>query len=184
MIDVICGPMFSGKTEELIRRLRRLQYANSKFLLVKPTIDDRYDKIKITSHNKTSIESIPIQVPGEITHWLSENPDVTTIAIDEVQFLSNDIVHICNDLDPNYNIIVAGLDMDYKGRPFEVMQLFLPLADHIKKLSAVCVKCGADAKMSHRLSDGRNIVDVGGAEKYEARCKKCWLGLTTHPQQS
>lgn len=174
MIEVICGPMFSGKTEELIRRIRRLQYANTKFLLFKPTVDERYDKIKVTSHNKNWIDSIPIQVPGEITHWLSENPDTTTIAIDEVQFLGIDIVYMIRDWDKNYRVIVAGLDMDYRGNPFGMMQGLLPIADRVDKLSAVCIKCGADAKMSYKLSGNGDIVDIGGTEKYEARCIQCW----------
>ena len=174
MIEVICGPMFSGKTEELIRRLRRLQYAKVNFMLFKPTIDDRYDVINVTSHNKTSITSVPIQYASEITLHLNQNPSVTTVAIDEVQFLNSDILDICSQLDVNYHIIVAGLDMDHKGNPFKVMQGFLPIADRIKKLSAVCVKCGEDAKMSYKLSKDENIVDVGGSDKYEARCRKCW----------
>lgn len=174
MIEVICGPMFSGKTEELIRRLRRLQYAKVNFLLFKPTVDDRYDEINVTSHNKNSISSIPIQYTSEISLYIDRNPTFTTIAIDEIQFLNMDIMHLCNELDSRYHIIVAGLDMDHKGNPFKVMQGFLPIADRIKKLSAVCVKCGADAKMSYKLSKNKNIVDVGGSEKYEARCRKCW----------
>lgn len=174
MIEVICGPMFSGKTEELIRRLRRLQYARVNFMLFKPTIDDRYDEINVTSHNKTSITSVPIQYPSEITLHLNQNPDVTTIAIDEVQFLNGDIVDICSKLDVNYHIMVAGLDMDHRGNPFKIMQGLLTIADSVSKLSAVCVKCGADAKMSYKLSKNEDIVDVGGSEKYEARCRKCW----------
>jgi len=174
MIEVICGPMFSGKTEELIRRIRRLRYANVDFMLFKPTIDDRYHEINVTSHNKTTIKSIPIQYASEITLHIDQNPHITTIAIDEVQFLNPDIVNMCNNLDANYHILVAGLDMNHKGDPFTVMQGFLPIADKIEKLSAVCVKCGADAKMSYKLSEDASIVDVGGAEKYEARCRKCW----------
>ena len=175
MIEVICGPMFSGKTEELIRRVRRLKYANANFMLFKPTIDERYDKVKVTSHDKSWVDSIPIQVPGEITHWLSKNPNVNTIAIDEVQFLNTDVVQMARDWDKNYRVIVAGLDMDYKGNPFDVMQLFMPIADRVDKLSAVCVKCGLDAKMSKKLNASEtSIVDIGGADKYEARCLKCW----------
>ena len=177
MIEVICGPIFSGKTEELIRRIRRLQYAEVDFMLFKPTIDDRYHEINITSHNKTTIKSIPIQYASEITLHLDQNPHITTIAIDEVQFLHPDIVGICNNLDPNYHILVAGLDMNHKGEPFAVMQGFLPIADTIEKLSAVCVKCGHDAKMSYKISQDAIIVDVGGAEKYEARCRKCWASV-------
>jgi len=175
MIEVICGPMFSGKTEELIRRLNRLSYAKVPFLLFKSNIDNRYDDSdKVVSHNKRTIKSIPIGCSDEIFPYVEGNPTYKTIAVDEIQFLDARIIELCKKLDPDYRIIVAGLDMDSNGDAFYLMEQLLPMADHVKKLSAVCVKCGKDAKMSYKITKNDSIVDVGGKEKYEARCIECW----------
>ena len=166
--------MFSGKTEELIRRLNRLMYANVDFILFKPKIDDRYDELKVVSHNGRHIKAIPIQYAEEITTALASHY-CGVIAIDEVQFLNCSVVDICKNFDGNTRIILAGLDMDYTGKPFPVMKELLPIADKVDKLSAVCLKCGENAKMSYKIAtDNLNIVDVGGKDKYEARCKACW----------
>lgn len=168
--------MFSGKTEELLRRLNRLVYAHVNFLLFKPKIDDRYSELEVVSHNGRRVKSIPITYAEEIETVSVQNPTFSVIAIDEVQFLQHEVVNICKRFDsPTTRIIVAGLDMDYTGTPFDIMKELLPIADKVDKLSAVCLRCGEDAKMSYkRPSENSDIVEIGGSDKYEARCIGCW----------
>lgn len=175
-IECITGSMFSGKSEELIRRLRRGVYAKQKVIVFKPTIDDRYHKEKIVSHNGNAIEAINITDAKEIEqHDLS---DVDIIGIDEIQFFDRTVVDIAQDLaKKGYRVITAGLDMDFKGEPFDPVPEMLAVSEHITKLQAVCAVCGASSSRTQRLIDGRPakyddpIIMVGANESYEPRCR-------------
>lgn len=175
-IECITGSMFSGKSEELIRRLRRGVYAKQKVIVFKPTIDDRYHKEKIVSHNGNAIEAINITEAKEIEqHDLS---DVDIIGIDEIQFFDRTVVDIAQDLaKKGYRVITAGLDMDFKGEPFDPVPEMLAVSEHITKLQAVCAVCGASSSRTQRLIDGRPakyddpIIMVGSNESYEPRCR-------------
>lgn len=171
-IEVICGSMFSGKTEELIRRIRRAEYAKQKVLVFKPAIDDRYDAINIVSHSQMQAPSIPIQTPIEIYEHISD--DVKIIAIDEAQFFDESIVGICNDLaDRGIRVIVAGLDQDYKGNPFASMPQLLAIAEYVTKNLAICLSCGNPANRTQRTIHRDEQILVGSVEAYEARCRNC-----------
>lgn len=175
-IECITGSMFSGKSEELIRRLRRGVYAKQKVIVFKPTIDERYHKEKIVSHNGNAIEAINITEAKEIEqHDLS---DVDIIGIDEIQFFDRTVVDIAQDLaKKGYRVITAGLDMDFKGEPFDPVPEMLAVSEHITKLQAVCAVCGASSSRTQRLIDGRPakyddpIIMVGANESYEPRCR-------------
>lgn len=170
-IEVITGCMFSGKTEELIRRLRRAQIAKQKVKIFKPVIDARYDKDSIVSHSEQSLPSIQVKDANEIKNLVE---DAQVIAIDEAQFFSNDIVKVCNELaDEGKRVIVAGLDQDYKGMPFEPMPQLLAVAEYITKSLAICVNCGNPADRSQRKTAIEGKVVVGASDLYEARCRKC-----------
>jgi thymidine kinase len=163
--------MFSGKTEELIRRLRRAQIAKQKVKIFKPIIDDRYSHELIVSHNEQSLPSILINNAGEILE-LSE--DAQVIGIDEAQFFDEKLVNICNDLASNgKRIIVSGLDQDFRGIPFEPMPQLLAMAEYITKQLAICVVCGNPADKTQRKTTSTERVVVGAADIYEARCRKC-----------
>lgn len=171
-IEVICGSMFSGKTEELIRRIRRAEYAKQKVLVFKPALDDRYDVNNIVSHSNMQAPSIPITAASEIYQFLQE--DTQIVAIDEAQFFDESIVGICNDLaDQGYRVIIAGLDQDYKGDPFGSMPQLLSIAEYVTKNLAICLKCGNPANRTQRtVHDGHQIL-VGSTDAYEARCRNC-----------
>ena len=175
-IECITGSMFSGKSEELIRRLRRGVYAKQKVIVFKPTIDDRYHKEKIVSHNGNAIEAINITEAKEI--WQHDLTDVDIIGIDEIQFFDRTVVDIAQDLaKKGYRVITAGLDMDFKGEPFDPVPEMLAVSEHITKLQAVCAVCGASSSRTQRLIDGRPakyddpIIMVGANESYEPRCR-------------
>ncbi|HCX60246.1 MAG: thymidine kinase [Candidatus Cloacimonetes bacterium] len=171
-IEVICGSMFSGKTEELIRRIRRAEYARQKVLVFKPAIDDRYDAQNIVSHSNMQAPSIAINEPSEIYPFLQE--DTQIVAIDEAQFFDESIVGICNDLaDQGYRVIVAGLDQDYKGAPFGSIPQLLAIAEYVTKNLAICVKCGNPANRTQRTVHKGEQILVGSVEAYEARCRNC-----------
>lgn len=171
-IEVICGSMFSGKTEELIRRIRRAQYARQKIAAFKPAIDRRYDDKNIVSHSNMQEASIPINEASEI--YLHLDDEVEVIAIDEAQFFDSSIVGICNDLaDRGYRVIVAGLDQDYRGEPFGSMPQLLAIAEYVTKNLAICVKCGNPANRTQRLTHDSQRIVVGSTETYEARCRNC-----------
>ena len=171
-IEVICGSMFSGKTEELIRRIRRAEYAKQKVQVFKPIIDNRYDANNIVSHSQMQAPSIPIASPGEIYSYLDD--DVKIIAIDEAQFFDSSIVGICNDLaDRGYRVIVAGLDQDYKGEPFGSMPQLMAIAEYITKNLAICVICGNPANRTQRTVHQDEQILVGSTDAYEARCRNC-----------
>lgn len=170
-IEVITGCMFSGKTEELIRRLRRAQIAKQKVKIFKPNIDSRYSKNSIVSHNEQSLPSILID---DIMEVFKHADDAQVIGIDEAQFFSEDIVSLCNKLaSEGKRIIVAGLDQDYTGKPFEPMPQLLAIAEYITKQHAICVVCGNPADKTQRKTTESERVIVGAADIYEARCRKC-----------
>lgn len=170
-IEVIAGCMFSGKTEELIRRLRRAQIAKQKVKIFKPKIDTRYSDSDIVSHSEQSLPSILISDINEITEYTK---DAQVVGIDEAQFFSTDIINICNKLaGEGKRVIVAGLDQDYKGLPFEPVPQLLAIAEYITKTLAICVACGNPADKTQRKTTSSERVIVGAADIYEARCRKC-----------
>lgn len=171
-IEVICGSMFSGKTEELIRRLKRAKFANLKVEIFKPCIDIRYDDTAVVSHDANSIHSTPID--NSQTILLMAN-DVDIVGIDEAQFFDDEIINVCEKLAlQGIRVIVAGLDMDYLGRPFGQMPKLLAIADFITKLHAICVKCGNLANISYRKTDEEGQVVIGEQDIYEPRCRTCY----------
>lgn len=170
-IEVICGSMFSGKTEELIRRLKRAKIANLKVEIFKPAIDIRYDETKVVSHDANTIQSTPIDNSQTIL-LLAEGVDV--VGIDEAQFFDDEIRHVCEILAlRGVRVIVAGLDMDYTGKPFGQMPYLLSIADYITKLHAICMKCGNIANISYRKTEQAGQVLLGEKDTYEPRCRKC-----------
>lgn len=171
-IEVICGSMFSGKTEELIRRLRRVKIANLKAEIFKPAIDTRYDEVKLVSHDENKIHSTPVHHSKQILE-LAKNVDV--VGIDEAQFFDDDITAVCQQLALNgIRVIVAGLDMDFKGKPFGKMPDLLAIADYITKLHAICVICGNIANISYRKTLNNDQVVLGELDVYEPRCRNCF----------
>ena len=170
-IEVICGSMFSGKTEELIRRLKRVKIANLKVEIFKPAIDTRYDEVKIVSHDTNTIQSIPVDNSMKIL-LLAEDVDV--VGIDEAQFFDDQISTVCEQLaQKGIRVIVAGLDMDYLGNPFGQMPNLLAKADYITKLHAICMKCGNIANISYRkIAEGPQVL-LGEKDIYEPRCRHC-----------
>jgi len=179
-IEVIVGSMYSGKTEELIRRLRRAQIARQRVEIFKPTIDDRYAKDAIVSHNEVRIPSRSVKKASEV---LKHAHEAQVIGIDEGQFLGAELVAVCEKLARmGKRVIVAGLDQDYRGRPFDPMPQLLAVAEYITKTLAICVVCGAPANRTYRKVQRGGRVVVGGAEIYEARCRRCFdLGRRASP---
>ncbi len=177
-LEVITGSMFCGKTEELIRRLRRATIAKQTIQVFKPVIDDRYAYSKVTSHAGSDIEALPITTSAELLEQL--NPEATVIGIDEAQFFDPAIVDVANHLaDRGLRVIVTGLDTDFRGEPFGCMPTLMAQADKVDKLSAICMVCGEPATRTQRLINGRPahynepIVVVGASNMYEARCRRC-----------
>lgn len=169
-IEVICGSMFSGKTEELIRRLKRARIANLKVEIFKPGIDVRYDEVNIVSHDANAILSTPIDNSQKIL-LLAQEVDV--IGIDEAQFFDDEIAHVCQELaNRGARVIVAGLDMDFMGKPFGQMPYLLAVADYITKLHAICVDCGNIASFSYRLGKNQEQVLLGEKDEYQPLCRK------------
>ena len=170
-IEVICGSMFSGKTEELIRRLKRVKIAKQKVEIFKPSVDMRYDDIKIVSHDENKIQSTPVDNSQTI---LLLAQDVDVVGIDEAQFFDDQITSVCEKLALNgIRVIVAGLDMDYQGRPFGQMPNLLAIADYITKLHAICMKCGNIANVSYRKVAVGGQLLLGEKDIYEPRCRIC-----------
>ena len=170
-IEVITGCMFSGKTEELIRRLRRAQIAKQKVKIFKPEIDVRYSENSIVSHNE---QSLPSEIINDINEVLDLYENAQVVGIDEAQFFSGDIINVCNTLaNRGIRVIVAGLDQDYRGIPFEPVPQLLAVAEYITKSLAVCVVCGNPADKTQRKTKSAERVIVGAADIYEARCRKC-----------
>jgi len=171
-IEVICGSMFSGKTEELIRRLKRAQFAKQKVEIFKPAIDTRYDDVKVVSHDSNSIHSTP--VPSSANILLLAN-DVQVVGIDEAQFFDDGLASVCNQLaDSGVRVIVAGLDMDYLGKPFGPMPALLAIAEYVTKVHAICMRCGNLANHSHRITNESALVLLGETNNYEPLCRDCF----------
>lgn len=171
-IEVVCGSMFSGKTEELIRRLKRAKIANKKVEIFKPGIDTRYHDENVVSHNANSIRSTPITHSENIL-LLAEGVDV--VGIDEAQFLDAELPRVCEQLaQKGIRVIVAGLDMDFEGKPFGPVPHLLSIADYITKVHAICVKCGDIAHFSYRTSQDKNKILLGEMESYQPRCRTCF----------
>jgi len=172
-VEVICGSMFSGKTEELIRRLRRAQIANQKVEIFKPALDTRYSEEEIVSHNQNAIPSTPVSSAEQI---LLLSGGVEVIGIDEAQFLDAEVVAVVRSLaNRGVRVIVAGLDMDFRGHPFGAMPQLLAMAEFVTKVHAICQVCGSLANYSYRLSPEEQTVVVGEKDHYEPRCRKCFF---------
>lgn len=171
-IEVVCGSMFSGKTEELIRRLKRATFAKQRVEIFKPAIDTRYSEAEVVSHDNTSIPSTPVESSASI---LLLSSDIDVIGIDEAQFFDPGIVDVCNELaNRGIRIICAGLDMDYKGVPFGPMPNLMAVADDVTKVHAICVRCGSLAYVSHRIVPGEKRVLLGETGEYEPLCRECY----------
>ncbi len=182
-IEVICGPMFSGKTEELIRRVTRAQIARQKLQIFKPAIDKRYHDRKVVSHNRLFVESTPVEDAQAILQKL--DPEVKVVAVDEAQFFGPELLEVCERMaGQGLRVIVAGLDQDYRGVPFEPMPSILAVAEYVTKQLAICVVCGNPAGRSQRLVADKHRVVVGASESYEARCRACFdpSGATATPR--
>ena len=171
-IEVICGPMFSGKTEELLRRLKRAQFAKLDIIVFKPKIDKRYDTQKVVSHDENTIKAIPVDCAKNILQLVNQ---AQVVAIDEAQFFDADLVAVCNELaNDGVRVIIAGLDMDFLGKPFGVMPQVLAIAEHITKVHAICVECTAIANHSYRKTTDTTLVKLGEKEEYKALCRNCF----------
>jgi thymidine kinase len=171
-IEVITGSMFSGKTEELIRRLRRAQYAGMKVEIFKPSLDNRYSENRVVSHDDKSILSTPVDNSSAI---LLLAGDVHVVGIDEAQFFDNSIVDVCNELaDKGIRIVIAGLDMDFMGKPFGPMPALLSIAEFVTKVHAICMRCGNLAQYSYRKSEDEQVVLLGEKNLYEPLCRNCY----------
>jgi len=177
-IEVITGSMYAGKTEELLRRIKRIEYAKKSYYLFKPKIDNRYSEDEVVSHNNTKAHSILIENPYEIFDHLKDKP--YAVAIDEVQFFNHDIIDVCEKLaDNGIRVIVAGLDRNFRGEPFGPMPELLARAEYVTKLNAICQVCGAPATRTQRIINGKPahyddpVILVGAKEHYEARCRHC-----------
>jgi thymidine kinase len=173
-IEVVCGSMFSGKTEELIRRLKRAQIAKQNVQIFKPGVDTRYSEDDVVSHDKNAIPSTPIQSSNSLL--LLVDDDVDVVGIDEAQFVDDDLANVCVQLaNRGKRVIVAGLDMDFKGVPFGPMPALCAVADQVSKVHAICMRCGAPALFSHRLVDDERRVMLGETQEYEPLCRSCYL---------
>ena len=171
-VEVICGSMFSGKTEELICRLKRAQFANQKIAIFKPTIDNRYSDVDVVSHDLHSITSTPVDSPVKM---LAVPDDVQVIGIDEAQFFDERIVDVVQTLaNRGVRVIIAGLDTDFLGKPFGPMPALMAIAEDVQKVHAICVRCGSLANHSHRLSASRKLVELGEKDVYEPLCRQCY----------
>jgi thymidine kinase len=177
-VEVVCGSMFSGKTEELIRRVRRARIARQKVQVFKPALDMRYHREQVASHDGLQWQAEPVNSARQLLEQVE--PDTTVVAVDEAQFFDWELSQVCQELARRgVRVILAGLDMDFRGEPFGPMPLLMAEAEEVNKLQAICVVCGAPASRTQRLIDGRPaayddaVILVGGSESYEARCRKC-----------
>ncbi len=172
-IEIVCGSMFSGKTEELLRRVKRARLARQPVLLFKPRVDDRYDEVKVVSHEGLNADALPVASAGELLARVLA--DTAVVGIDEVQFFDDAIVGAAEDLAARgIRVIAAGLDQDWRGRPFGPVPDLMAVAEYVTKLHAVCARCGAPASRSQRLIAAEGQLFVGGAAEYEARCRTCF----------
>ena len=182
-LEVICGPMFSGKTEELIRRVKRLKYSNTDYIVFKPKIDNRYSDFSVVTHDRVSLTSFTVENASQILEACENNPQVRVIAVDEAQFFLKEekeginLVDVCQTLKSRgYRVIVNGLDMDYLGRPFGLMPELMAMADEVSKLKSICSVCGQDASITyHTNKTDENQVELGSDDKYQARCFEHWV---------
>lgn len=171
-IEVVCGSMFSGKTEELIRRLKRAEFAKQRVEIFKPALDTRYSEIEVVSHDRNSIMSTPVDSSSSI---LLLSSDIDVVGIDEAQFFDDGLVQVCNELaNKGIRVIVAGLDMDFKGVPFGPIPALCAIADEVTKVHAICVRCGSLAYVSHRLVANDKRVMLGEQAEYEPLCRECY----------
>ncbi len=171
-IEVVCGSMFSGKTEELIRRMKRAVFANQKVVIFKPAVDVRYSEDHIVSHDAHSLESVPVKTASEIPDRVG---GAEVVGVDEAQFFGADLIDVVTTLaERGLRVIVAGLDMDFAGKPFGPMPALMALAEDVQKVHAVCVRCGSPAQFSHRLSRSHKLVVLGEKDKYEPLCRQCY----------
>lgn len=181
-IEVVCGSMFSGKTEELIRRIKRATFARQRVIIFKPQIDNRYSEENVVSHDCNAVTSTPVSCATDILRILPSTGeadqrryDIDVVGIDEAQFFGDDLVDVCNELaDNNVRVIIAGLDMDFKGKPFGPMPGLCAIADDVMKVHAICVRCGALAYVSHRLVHDEQQVLIGEKAEYEPLCRECY----------
>ena len=180
-IEVICGPMFSGKTDELIRRIKRLKYSQTEFMLFKPKLDNRYSEVEVVTHDNVSLTSIAVENAEQILEICDQNPTIKVIAVDESQFflrkepVGRNLLEVCQVLKMNgYRVILNGLDMDFMGKPFGLMPDLLAIADDVSKLRSVCLVCGGDATMTYRKEENTEQVQLGSNDKYQARCYTHW----------
>lgn len=180
-IEVVCGSMFSGKTEELIRRIKRATFARQRVVIFKPQIDTRYSEEEVVSHDHNAVMSVPFSTSAEILNYLSSHTtstdgyDFDVVGIDEAQFFGMDLVDVCNQLANNgVRVIIAGLDMDFQCTPFGPIPALCAVADEVTKVHAICVKCGALAYVSHRLVHDQNQVLIGEQAEYEPLCRECY----------
>ncbi|WP_321279383.1 thymidine kinase [Marinifilum fragile] len=179
-IEVIVGSMFSGKTEELIRRLNRAKIAQQKVEIFKPHIDVRYSEDEVVSHNENSIRSTPVETSANIL-LLASNVDV--VGIDEAQFFDEGLSDVCNELaNQGVRVIVAGLDMDFKGNPFGPIPSLMARAEYVTKVHAICMRCGSLANYSHRLSEAEKLVLLGEKDEYEPLCRECYTKAINHSE--
>ena len=176
-IEVICGSMFSGKTEELIRRMRRAQFAQQELIIYKPKIDNRYSSEEVVTHRGERIPALVVNNASELLiHWKHQK----VVGIDEVQFFDDEIVDVCMELAKNgVRVICAGLDMDFSGQPFGSVPKLLAVAEYVTKVHAICVSCGALAQFSHRLVQQKDQVLLGEKDHYEPLCRKCFNDKTS-----
>jgi thymidine kinase len=173
-IEVVCGSMFSGKTEELLRRIKRARLARQRTQLFKPRVDDRYDAVKVVTHEGVNADALPVSNADELV--ANVTADVAVVGVDEVQFFDASIVDAIELLaNRGKRVIVAGLDQDYRGRPFGPVPALMAIAEYVTKLHAVCARCGAEASRSQRLVAQEAQLFVGGAAAYEARCRSCFV---------
>ncbi len=171
-IEIVCGSMFSGKTEELIRRLKRARIAGQKVEIFKPAVDIRYDEDDVVSHDKSKVAAIPVQNASQILFYAE---DFEVVGIDEAQFFSNELVDVCDQLaNKGKRVIIAGLDMDYLGKPFGPIPLLMSTAEYVTKVHAICMRCGNLASYSHRTINNDKLVVLGETESYEPLCRKCF----------
>ncbi len=177
-IEVICGPMFAGKSEELIRRIKRIEYAKKKIIVFKPLIDNRYSEDEVVSHNKRRTKCYNLKHSSEVEKYITS--DLYAVAFDEVQFMDEGILKVIDDLaNRGLRVICAGLDNDFRGEPFSIMPQLLCMAEYVTKLTAICTVCGANATRTQRVVNGEPayyedpIIIIGASESYEPRCRHC-----------
>lgn len=176
-IEVVCGSMFSGKTEELLRRLKRANFAGQKVEIFKPEIDTRFQEEAVVSHDANSTPSTSVRSSGNILILANE---AQVVGIDEAQFFDLELVNVCNQLaSMGKRVIVAGLDMDYKGRPFGPMPALMAVAEYVTKVHAICVNCGALANHSHRVIESEKLVELGEKTEYQPLCRACFASSTS-----